>query len=152
MSRSLCLVSIAISIVCAPARAGPPSVDAKLRSEVAAEIAGINAQDPAKATAYEARDMMFSECGRFATFGRESYRQGLSMTFKREPAWHLSLIYKGSRSRRPAIRQSMLQPKVEAASAMQMACGAFIGRSFAGSLRRTKRTADPVCAAVSVGC
>jgi len=95
MFRRFCSISIAIGAACAPAQAGAPSIDAKIRSEVAAEIAGINAQDPVKATAYEANDMMFTECGQFATFGRASYRQGLAMTFKREPAWHLSLIDEG---------------------------------------------------------
>ena len=32
-----------------------------------------------KETAYEGDRMMFSERGKFATFGRESYRQGLAM-------------------------------------------------------------------------
>lgn len=89
-------VWIAISMACAPVHAATPGpIDAKIRSEVATEIAGINGHDPVKATAYESDDMMFSECGRFATFGRESYRRGLSMTFKREPAWHLTLIDEG---------------------------------------------------------
>ena len=63
MFRRSYSVSIAISIACAPAHAEAPAagpIDAKIRSEVAAEIVGINAQDPAKATAYEADDMMFS--------------------------------------------------------------------------------------------
>lgn len=95
MFRRLNSLSIAVALASAPALAVPASVDANLRSEVASEIAGINAQDAVKATAYEAEDMMFTECGKFATFGRASYRQGLSMTFKREPAWHLSLLDEG---------------------------------------------------------
>jgi ketosteroid isomerase-like protein len=95
MLRRLYSVSIAIGVAFLPAHAAPAPIDATIRSEVAAEVAGINAQDPVKATAYEAENMMFSECGKFATFGSESYRQGLAMTFKREPAWRLSLIDDG---------------------------------------------------------
>lgn len=95
MFRRSCSFFVAVSISCVPASAAPGGVDATIRAEVAAEIAGINAQDPMKATAYEAEDMMFTECGQFATFGRASYRDGLSMTFKREPAWRLSMIDEG---------------------------------------------------------
>ncbi len=95
MFKRLCPLSLAAAISCAAAQAAPAPIEAKIRSEVATEIAGINAQDPVKATAYEADDMMFSECGKFATFGKASYRQGLAMTFKREPAWHLSLVDEG---------------------------------------------------------
>jgi len=97
MLKRFALVSIAVGIACAPAHAAPASapIETKIRSEVAAEIAGINARDPVKATAYEADDMMFTECGLPAVFGRESYREGLAMTFKREAAWHLSLVDEG---------------------------------------------------------
>ncbi len=95
MFRRSCPLLLVMGISCVPAEAVPAPVDATIRSEVAAEIAGINAQDPTKATAYEAEDMTFTECGQFATFGRENYRDGLSMTFKREPAWRLSMIDEG---------------------------------------------------------
>lgn len=95
MLRRFCSLSLVSIIACAPTQAAPAAIDAKIRSEVAAEIAGINAQDPVKATAYEADKMMFTECGQFTIFGRASYRQSLSMTFKREPAWRLSLINEG---------------------------------------------------------
>ena len=95
MFRRSCSLLLAVSISSVPASAAPGPVDSTIRAEVAAEIAGINAQDPMKATAYEAEDMMFTECGQFATFGRASYREGLSMTFKREPAWRLTMIDEG---------------------------------------------------------
>jgi ketosteroid isomerase-like protein len=95
MLRRLGLISIAIGATCVPAHAAPAPAEAKIRSEVATEIAGINAQDPVKATAYEADDMMFTECGVPAIFGAKSYREGLAMTFKREAAWRLSLVDEG---------------------------------------------------------
>ena len=95
MFRRSCSLLLAVSISSLLASAAPAPVDSAIRNEVAAEIAGINGQDPMKATAYEAEDMMFTECGQFATFGRASYREGLSMTFKREPAWRLTMIDEG---------------------------------------------------------
>jgi ketosteroid isomerase-like protein len=95
MFRRFCAVSIAAAIACGPAYAASASIEDKIRSEVATEIAGINAQDPVKATAYEADDMMFTECGVPAVFGAQSYREGLAMTFNRESAWRLSLIDEG---------------------------------------------------------
>ena len=96
MFKGCSSIAIAIGVACAPAYAATPSpIDAQIRAEVAAEIAGINAQDPVKATAYEADDMVFTECGLPAVFGRASYREGLSTTFKREPGWRLSLVDEG---------------------------------------------------------
>ena len=93
MLKHFCLVSITTTAACATAHAATVSpIEAKIRSEVAAEIAGINARDPVKATAYEASDMMFSECGQFVSFGPASYRQNLSAVFKKIPSWHLSLV------------------------------------------------------------
>ena len=86
-------LSIATAAACATAQAATVSpIEAKIRSEVASEVAGINAKDPAKATAYEASDMIFSECGQFVSFGRASYRRNLAPVFKKVPSWHLSLI------------------------------------------------------------
>lgn len=94
--KHFCLISIATAAACAPAYAAPASAqDATIRSEVAAEIAGINARDPVKATAYEASDMIFTECGQFVSFGRVNYQQNLSAVFKQEPDWHLSLVDEG---------------------------------------------------------
>lgn len=89
---------ILIGLSCTPSFASVPSqstestITSRIRNEVATEIAGINAHSPAQATAHEAKDTIFTECGQFVMFGRASYQQGLSMAFKREPDWRLSLI------------------------------------------------------------
>lgn len=68
------------------------SIAQLIKREVAEEIAGINARDAVKATAYETFDTISMESGRPPSIGREAYIQGLSMAFKHEPAWHLTLV------------------------------------------------------------
>ena len=59
----------------------------------AAEIvAGINAKDIGKATRFDAPDLVSMESGREPSIGAKAERDGLSMTFKYAPSWHLSLV------------------------------------------------------------
>jgi ketosteroid isomerase-like protein len=78
--------------VSAPAVASEKSVSEAVKACVAAEIAGINARDPEKATQCEANDTISMETGRPASIGRDNYIAGLKMAFQYEPAWHLRLI------------------------------------------------------------
>ena len=55
-------------------------------------IAGINSKDINKATRFDAPDLVSMESGREPSFGAKADRDGLSMTFKYAPSWHLSLI------------------------------------------------------------
>ena len=80
------------SFAAEPGQQTESAVVSRVKAEVAADIAGINAHNPAEATAHEANDTVFSECGKFVSFGRADYQQGLSMAFKSNPEWHLSLV------------------------------------------------------------
>jgi ketosteroid isomerase-like protein len=68
------------------------SIPSLIRTEVAEEIAGINAHDAAKATAHEARDTIAMESGRPPIVGKAVYERGLAMLFKAEPAWRLRMV------------------------------------------------------------
>jgi ketosteroid isomerase-like protein len=80
------------SFAAVPGQSTESAITSQIRSDVAEDIAGINAHNPAEATAHEADDTVFSECGRYVSFGRASYQQGLSMAFEHNPEWHLGLI------------------------------------------------------------
>lgn len=83
---------LAMFIAVAPASGSDSAAAAAVKACVAAEIAGINAHDPAKATSCEAEDTISMESGRPPSVGRDDYMAGLRMVFPREPAWHLRLI------------------------------------------------------------
>lgn len=63
-----------------------------VKTDVAQLIAGINAHDAAKATAYDAPNVISMECGRPTTIGVEADREGLKMGFAHNPLWRVSLI------------------------------------------------------------
>jgi ketosteroid isomerase-like protein len=74
------------------AQGGTSDLARQIEGYVAQEIAGINAHDAVKATAFEADDTISMESGRPASVGRQAYIEGLKMAFKYAPAWHLRLI------------------------------------------------------------
>lgn len=93
MFRRCHLIAIVLGAGCAPAQAAAASsIDAKIRSEVAEIIAGINAKDIDKATKYDAPDLVSMESGRSPSIGAEADRDGLSMAFKYSSNWHLTMI------------------------------------------------------------
>lgn len=93
MLRRLCLPLVAICIPCTSVHAATAMpIDAKIRSEVAEIVAGINAKDIGKATKYDAPDLVSMESGRAPSTGAQADRDGLSMTFKYAPSWHLTMI------------------------------------------------------------
>ncbi len=63
-----------------------------IKADVAYVIAGINAHDVAKATAYDAPDVISMECGRPSTIGIEADREGFKLGFASHPYWKVSLI------------------------------------------------------------
>ena len=63
-----------------------------IKADIAQVVAGINAHDPIKATAYDAPDVISMECGRPSSVGLEADREGLKMGFAHEPYWKISLI------------------------------------------------------------
>ncbi len=63
-----------------------------VKNEVAQLIAGINAHDAARATAYDAPNVISMECGRPSTVGVDADREGFKMGFAHTPSWRVSLI------------------------------------------------------------
>lgn len=63
-----------------------------IRAEVAQLVAGLNAHDPAKTTAYDAPDVISMECGSTPTVGIDADREGFKAGFARDPLWRVSLI------------------------------------------------------------
>ena len=94
MQKAL-LVSLPLSVAISSSVASPDSasqIAATIRADVAEQIAGINAHDAARATAFEAADIISMESGRPASVGRDADMAGIKMAFQREPTWHLSLV------------------------------------------------------------
>ena len=69
-----------------------PSIDAQIKADVATIVDGINKKDIAKATKFDAPDLVSMESGREPSVSAQADRDGLSMTFKYAPNWHLALI------------------------------------------------------------
>jgi ketosteroid isomerase-like protein len=67
-------------------------IASQIKADVAEIVAGINAKDVEKATKFDAPDLVSMESMRAPSFGAKADRDGLSMTFKYAPNWHLNLI------------------------------------------------------------
>jgi ketosteroid isomerase-like protein len=63
-----------------------------IKAAVAQVVAGINAHDPIKTTAYDAPDIVSMECGSPSTLGVEADREGFRLGFQHDPLWKVSLI------------------------------------------------------------
>ena len=63
-----------------------------IKAAVAQVVAGINAHDPIKTTAYDAPDIISMECGSPSTVGIEADREGFRLGFQHDPLWKVSLI------------------------------------------------------------
>jgi ketosteroid isomerase-like protein len=86
---------LAVQNVNAIVRAAPADrtvIAETIKADVAQLVAGINAHDPAKATAYDAPDVISMECGRPSSVGLEADKEGFKMGFAREPYWKINLI------------------------------------------------------------
>jgi ketosteroid isomerase-like protein len=87
-----------VGLFCAPARASVhrpatrSAIASQIKADVAEIVAGINAKDIDKATKFDAPDLISMESMRAPSFGAKADRDGLSMSFKYSPSWHLSLI------------------------------------------------------------
>ena len=96
LNRYLALLIVTgISAVQAQAsvhRQAQSAIASQIKSDVAQIIAGINTKDIDKATKFDAPDLISMESMRPPSFGAKADRDGLSMTFKYAPNWHLSLI------------------------------------------------------------
>src|ERR1043165_9827846 len=68
------------------------TIASQIKADVAEIVAGINAKNIDKATKFDAPDLISMESMRAPSFGVKADREGLSMTFKYAPSWHLTLI------------------------------------------------------------
>ena len=86
-----CLLFTSVQVSAAP-KESQAAIASAIKADVAEIVGGINAKDIAKATKFDAPDLMSMESGREPSAGAKADRDGLSMTFKYAPSWHLSLI------------------------------------------------------------
>ncbi|HEX7896059.1 MAG TPA: hypothetical protein VF447_17815 [Terriglobales bacterium] len=63
-----------------------------IKNDVAQLVAGINAHDAVKATAYDASNIVSMECGSPSTIGAAADREGFELGFARDANWKVSLI------------------------------------------------------------
>ena len=63
-----------------------------IKTDVAQLVAGLNAHDSARTTAYDAPDVISMECGSTPTVGIDADREGFKAGFAHDPLWRVSLI------------------------------------------------------------
>ena len=63
-----------------------------IKAAVAQVVAGINAHDPIKTTAYDAPAIVSMECGSPSAVGIEADREDFRLGFQHDPLWKVSLI------------------------------------------------------------
>jgi len=95
MSKPGTLLILA-SLLAIPAQASAASSQAaiatKIKADVAEIVGGINSKHIDQATKYDAPDLVSMESGREPSVGAKADHDGLSMTFKYAPSWHLTLV------------------------------------------------------------
>ncbi len=63
-----------------------------IKADVAQVVAGINAHDAVKTTAYDAPDVISMECDSPSIVGVEADREGFKDGFAHDPLWRVALI------------------------------------------------------------
>lgn len=63
-----------------------------IKEDVAQIVAGLNAHDAVRTTAYDAEDIVAMECGSPAMVGVQADRDGFAMGFAHDPSWKVTLI------------------------------------------------------------
>jgi ketosteroid isomerase-like protein len=92
---SLLLLAFAIAGIksSAPAMSVDTTATAEtIKTDVAQLVAGINAHDAVKATAYDAPNIISMECGSPSMVGAEADREGVRQGFAHDADWKVSLI------------------------------------------------------------
>jgi ketosteroid isomerase-like protein len=95
MTCARLILSTALLAIAAPGAATPAAkarIVATIRADVAQLVAGINAHDPARATMFDAPDIVSMEGGRPPSIGAAADREGLTMAFHHSPDWRVRLI------------------------------------------------------------
>ena len=88
---------LAVLALAGPESSAATSVDTTaiadtIKTDVAQLVAGLNAHDTLKTTAYDAANIVSIECGSPSIVGIEADRKGFEMGFARDPDWRVSLI------------------------------------------------------------
>lgn len=91
------LVLLTCGIAGSASLAAAQSVDTaaiaeRIKTDVAQLVAGLNAHDPVKTTAFDAPNVISMECGSPSTVGLEADREGFETGFAHDPLWKVSLI------------------------------------------------------------
>lgn len=73
-------------------RTSQSAVASQIKADVAQIVEGINSKDLAKATKFDAPDLISMESMRAPSSGAKTNHDGLAMVFKYTPSWHLRLI------------------------------------------------------------
>lgn len=96
VSRSGLIVVAVTLLGTGPSPAAAPAdmaaVANTIKADVAEMIAGINAHDADKATAFDAADVVFMECGDKPTVGAKADREAFREHFAQDPSWKVDLI------------------------------------------------------------
>src|SRR5689334_15981388 len=86
-------LGLAAMIAAAPAQAADTAkIEQTIKAEIASLIAGLNAHDAAKATAFDMPDVISMEAGRPSSVGVEEDKKGYTMGFTYNPDWTVSLV------------------------------------------------------------
>ena len=97
MLKRICLLATS-AIFCSAAQASPPAppsraaIVSQIEADVAEMVSGINTKDIAKATKFDAPDLVSMESMRPPSTGAAANRDGLAMAFKYAPQWKLRLV------------------------------------------------------------
>jgi ketosteroid isomerase-like protein len=88
----LALAAVGIASWTAEMSADKAAIAKTIKLDVAQVVAGINAHDAVKTTAFDASDIVSMECGSPSTVGVEADREGFKTGFDHDPFWKVSLI------------------------------------------------------------
>ncbi len=91
------LLLLALALVgTAPLTAAMPAdqtaIARTIKADVAQVVAGLNAHDPARVTAYDTPNVISMECGSPSSVGIDADREGFKAGFAHDPLWKVSLI------------------------------------------------------------
>jgi ketosteroid isomerase-like protein len=88
----LLLLALAAATSTAAVPADTAAIATTIKANVAQVVAGLNAHDAVKTTAFDAPNIISMECGSPSMIGAEADREGFKMGFARDPSWRVSLI------------------------------------------------------------
>lgn len=88
----LAVATVGTAVWARPKANDQSAIAEHIKVAVAQVVAGINAHDPNKTTAYDAPDIVSMECGSPPTLGLEADREGFRLGFQHDPLWKVSLI------------------------------------------------------------